>query len=98
MVRHSNWLFYGIAAAALLLFAGIDSVPSATAHDSRNSALPGEIPEAVKKPIEFDKAGKKPAKPYRIAYLTECVTNTYCEARMKGLQDAANKFGFTFKF
>ena len=66
-------------------------------RDPRNSALPGEIPEAVKKAIAFDKAGKKADKPYRIGYLTECVTNTYCEARMKGLQDAADKYGFTFK-
>ena len=58
--------------------------------------LAGKNGEAVKKAIAFDKIGKKADKPYRIAYLTECVTNTYCEARMKGLQEAADKYGFTF--
>jgi galactofuranose transport system substrate-binding protein len=72
---------------------------SATAQerDSRDAPPPDKVAEAVKKVIEFDKAGKKPNKSYKIAYLTECVTNLYCEARLKGLQDASSKYGFTFK-
>ena len=28
--------------------------------------------------LDFDKAGTKPTKRYRIAYVTECVQNPYC--------------------
>jgi galactofuranose transport system substrate-binding protein len=86
-------LLLGFVAAAIL-FVG---AASAADRDPRDASLPGEIPEAVKKAIEFDKIGKKADRAYRIAYLTECVTNTYCEARLKGLQDAAEKYGFSFK-
>ena len=65
--------------------------------DSRDAAKAGEEPEAVKKVIAFDESGQKPDKSYYIAYLTECVTNLYCGARLKGLSDAAEKYGFTFK-
>lgn len=47
--------------------------------------------------IAFDKAGQKLPKPLRIAYLAECAQNTYCQARLKGVKDAAEKFGFEFK-
>ena len=47
--------------------------------------------------IAFDKAGVKVSKPVRVAYLTECVQNPYCQARLKGITDAAAKFGFEFK-
>ena len=65
--------------------------------DPRDAAKPGEEPEAVKKVIAFDESGQTASKEYRIAYLTECVTNLYCEARLRGLSDAAEKYGFTFK-
>jgi ABC-type sugar transport system substrate-binding protein len=45
----------------------------------------------------FDEEGAKPKKQYKIAYLTECAQNVYCKARLRGLQAAADKFGFTFK-
>jgi galactofuranose transport system substrate-binding protein len=95
--RPARWGLQAIAAAAAVLVAGIISAAGAADRDPRDSTLPGEVPEAVKKAVEFDKAGKKADKPYRIGYLTECVTNSYCEARLKGLQDAADKYGFTFK-
>ena len=65
--------------------------------DPRDAAAPGEEPETVKKVIAFDESGQTASKNYRIAYLTECVTNLYCEARLRGLTDAAEKYGFTFK-
>ena len=65
--------------------------------DPRDAPPPDQVSEAVKKVLAFDEAGQKLGKSYRIAYLTECVTNLYCQARMEGLQDAADKFGFTFK-
>lgn len=53
--------------------------------------------EAVTKVLAFDAAGAKPSKTYRIAYLTECIQNPYCQTRLKGLEDAAAKYGFEFK-
>ena len=47
--------------------------------------------------IDFDNAGVKASKPYRVAYLTECVQNAYCQARLKGITEAAAKFGVEFK-
>jgi galactofuranose transport system substrate-binding protein len=86
-------LVTGVAMVTLMLAAGA----WAQERDPRDAAAPDKVPEAVKKVLDFDKAGKKPSTSYKIAYLTECVTNLYCEARLKGLQDAANKYGFTFK-
>jgi len=48
----------------------------------------------MQKVIKFEKAGTMPSKHYKIAYVTECVTNAYCEARMKGLNEASKKYGF----
>ena len=47
--------------------------------------------------IDYDKAGVKLSKPARIAYLAECAQNSYCQARLNGITDAAKKFGFEFK-
>jgi ABC-type sugar transport system substrate-binding protein len=94
---NAKQLLRGLVAAAMLVVVGFVCTARAADRDPRDSTLPGAVPEAVKKAVAFDKAGKKPDKAYRIGYVTECVTNTYCEARLKGLQDAADKYGFTFK-
>jgi ABC-type sugar transport system substrate-binding protein len=47
--------------------------------------------------LAFDRTGAKPAKQYRIAYLAECTSNPYCQTRVKGMQEAAKKYGFQFK-
>jgi len=63
-------------------------------------ALAGDAPTlspAAKAVVDFDKADVKPAKHYRIGYLTECVDNAYCLARLAGLKAAAAKYGFTYK-
>ena len=57
----------------------------------------GSISETTQKVLDYDAKGAKPAKNYRIAYLTECISNPYCQARLKGLEDAAAKYGFEFK-
>jgi galactofuranose transport system substrate-binding protein len=49
------------------------------------------------KVLAYDKTGAKAAKKYRIAYLAECTDNPYCQARLKGIQAAAKKYGFDFK-
>ena len=59
--------------------------------------LAAEASAAVKALIAYENSGVKPSKKYRIGYLTECVDNPYCLARLAGLKDAATKYGFEFK-
>jgi ABC-type sugar transport system substrate-binding protein len=61
------------------------------------SGAAAETSPAAQAVIDFDKAGTKLAKPLRIAYLAECAQNSYCQARLKGIEDASKKFGFEFK-
>jgi galactofuranose transport system substrate-binding protein len=68
---------------------GNDSVVGASAQ--------GKRPEGTAKVLAYDKTGAKPAKQYRIAYLAECISNPYCQARLEGLKAAAEKYGFEFK-
>ena len=56
-----------------------------------------EMSAAAKAVVDYDKAFTAPTKKYRIAYLTECVDNPYCLARLEGLKTAAKKYGFEFK-
>jgi galactofuranose transport system substrate-binding protein len=56
-----------------------------------------EMSPAAKAVVDYDKAFTAPTKKYRIAYLTECVDNPYCLARLEGLKAAAKKYGFEFK-
>ena len=83
--------------AALLLVA----VMAAQGCGDENGSATGSSGEetqhpATSKVLAFDKAGES-AKKYRIAYLTECVGNVYCEARMNGIQAAAKKYDFEYK-
>lgn len=64
-------------------------------HDA--PALAAEASPAVKALIAYEQSGAMPSKKYRIGYLTECVDNPYCLARLAGLKDAAKKYGFEFK-
>jgi galactofuranose transport system substrate-binding protein len=64
---------------------------------SASAAHAADLPATVKAVIAYDTNGSMPAKKYRIAYLTECVDNPYCLARLAGLKDAAKKYGFEFK-
>jgi ABC-type sugar transport system substrate-binding protein len=47
--------------------------------------------------LAFDKRDVKPTKRYRIAYLAECISNPYCQTRLRGMNAAAKKYGFEFK-
>jgi ABC-type sugar transport system substrate-binding protein len=70
---------------------GSDSGPASDSPAEKNR------PTGTLKVLAFDKAGVKPTKKYRIAYLTECINNPYCEARLEGIQAAAKRYGFEFK-
>lgn len=61
------------------------------------TARAAEMSPAAKAVVDYDKAFKAPTKKFRIAYLTECVDNPYCLARLAGLKAAAAKYGFEFK-
>ena len=83
--RGPRWLSL---CAAILLIGFATSVMAAETPSTSPAA------QAV---VDFDKAGTLPPKRYRIAYLTECVDNAYCLARLAGLKAAEEKYGFTFK-
>lgn len=88
-VKHSR-ILGGLALTAALLAPGFVSAgaPQTPSDESMKHAT------ALDK---FDQAGVKPKKSYRIAYLTECVDNPYCVARLNGIKDASEKFGMTYK-
>jgi galactofuranose transport system substrate-binding protein len=79
-------LHTGILRGVLIAFAMAAAVGGARADTSAADAV-----------IAFDKGGQKLLKPLRVAYLAECAQNTYCQARLRGVKDAAEKFGFEFK-
>lgn len=79
-----------LAGMATLLAALACGVIAPIAHAAQTSP-------AAQAVIAYDEAGKAPAKKYRIGYLTECVDNPYCLARLDGLKAAAKKYGFEFK-
>ena len=60
-------------------------------------AAPAMASDAVDAVIAFDERGEPLDAPARIAYLTECVQNPYCQQRLRGMEAAAEKFGFEFK-
>lgn len=77
-----------------LRFSLVAGVVAGLSHVSVATADPSPAAKAV---LDFDKAGAKPDKKYRIAYVTECVQNPYCQARLQGVKDAAAKYGFEYK-
>ncbi len=52
---------------------------------------------AAAKTIAFDNNGAPFAETMKFAYLTECVQNSYCQQRLRGIEDAAAKFNFEFQ-
>src|SRR5580692_8764745 len=73
------------------------AVGAALVASAAGKATAAEMSPAAKAVVDYDKSGAKPTKKYRIAYLTECVDNPYCLARLAGLKAAAAKFGFEYK-
>lgn len=68
------------------------SASSSGASQSAAARSPAAATAAV---IRFDRMAARPTKRYRIAYLAECTSNPYCQARLRGVQAAARKYGFT---
>ena len=86
---------FGRNRAPFLLAAA--AVGAALVAAPAHKAAAVEMSPAAKAVVDYDKSGAKPGKKYRIAYLTECVDNPYCIARLDGLKAAAKKYGFEFK-
>src|SRR5271156_3008441 len=70
---------------------------AATIHGINPAAAAPATSPAAQAVISYDQADAAPSKKYRIAYLTECVDNPYCIARLDGLKAAAKKYNFEFK-
>ena len=73
------------------------AIGTGLAGSAVHHAQAAEMSPAAKAVVDYDKSGGKPTKKYRIAYLTECVDNPYCLARLAGLKAAAAKYGFEYK-
>ena len=73
------------------------SIGTAFAVSGAHQAAAVEMSPAAKAVVDYDKSGEVPKTKYRIAYLTECVDNPYCLARLAGLKAASKKYGFEFK-
>jgi ABC-type sugar transport system substrate-binding protein len=69
---------------------GVSDAPSTTTSELTHGSGTAKV-------LAFDKTGAKPTSKHRIAYLAECTSNPYCQARLKGVQAAAKKYGFDFK-
>jgi ABC-type sugar transport system substrate-binding protein len=97
-----------LAVSGLVAFAGqscggSDSASNSASVGSDDTARPVDLADmgpgrdGMELLLEYDKQNVKPKKSYRIGYLAECANDPYCAARRRGLQDAAEKYGATFK-
>lgn len=81
--------------------AGSGDSATTTEADSEESGTTTETSagagDAMASTLEFIEAGEAPEKAYRIAYLTACINNPYCQTQLKGAQDAAKKYGASIK-
>jgi ABC-type sugar transport system substrate-binding protein len=80
---------------ALPIAAAVMTIAVAYHADAQTSKAASE--EHVAAIEAFEKSAPKPPKQYRIAYLTDCVDNPYCIARLNGIKDATAKFGMSYK-
>jgi ABC-type sugar transport system substrate-binding protein len=108
-VRNRRFAGAVVAAAGLVMAAGCSSPSSspastaATDTAAASSAASAESPAAaasaaatgspMEQTLAFIASGQAPDAGKKVAYLTECVNNPYCGARLQGVQDAAAKYG-----
>jgi ABC-type sugar transport system substrate-binding protein len=81
---HSLKVFVGFI-VLLCAMLGADRVASA------------QTSSAVDAVLSFDKTATKLQKKARVAYLAQCIENPYCQASLKGMNDAGAKYGFEVK-
>ncbi|MEA2279521.1 MAG: ribose transport system substrate-binding protein [Solirubrobacteraceae bacterium] len=80
----------------LLLGCGGSGKPGAPSG-SPAKAPAGAPGSGTAKVLVYDRTATRAGKRLRIAYLAECVSNPYCQARLRGMEAAAKKYGFEFK-
>lgn len=81
-----SWTF-----AAMVALAALSAPGGVLAQEAASSESP------LARLLAFDEAGEPLETPARIAYLSECAQNPYCQARLRGMEAAAEKFGFEFQ-
>ena len=94
--RHMLPAVLGTVVALAAQGCGSGGTTATTGSSNRASAETSHGSGAAKV-IAFDRTATKPTKTYRIAYLTECLSNPYCQTRLRGMQAAAKKYGFQIK-
>jgi ABC-type sugar transport system substrate-binding protein len=72
-----------------ILLAALSAVATPTAFAQSSDAVPSVL--------AFDKEAKPFTTKYKVAYVVQCVNNPYCEAGVRGMTDAAKRFGFDLK-
>lgn len=85
------------SAAASVASQASDAAASAMASSSAEASPAAASGTPMEQTLAFIAAGQKPEAGKKIAYLTECVNNPYCGARLKGVQDAAKEYGMDLK-
>jgi ABC-type sugar transport system substrate-binding protein len=85
--------------ALLAVFVAVLAAQGCGAGSDTATTSAGETTHGAGTPkvLAFDETSAKPTAKYRIAYLAECTSNPYCQARLKGVRAAAKKYGFEFK-
>ncbi len=108
--RRGRWVRLAALGTAAVLSVGViagcgddeegaaGETTATTAPADTSAGTPTEEKQAnVDKVLAFDEIGTPLEGKPRIAYLAECTQNPYCQARVVGMEDAAEKYGFEFK-
>lgn len=84
--RFLNQMTLGIALSVI-------TSTGAAAQEGAPRTPPEESRANADRVVAYDVSSPALKGSYRIAYLTECIDNPYCVARLNGIQDAADKYG-----
>lgn len=82
---------------ATLTFVAVQLIPNSFLSAGEMPTPAAESKANADAVVAFDATAARPDRTYNIAYLTECVDNPYCVARLKGIEDASEKFGVKMK-
>ena len=92
-----TWMSFASLAIVAVAISAMPGCGSGS-NDTTSQVSPAQGSKSgTLKVLAYDKTGATPAKKVRIAYLAECTDNPYCQARLKGIQAAAKKYGFDLK-
>lgn len=90
-----------VVAASLLAACSSSGTDSGAAAAPPSASSPAETEPSAGSPMEqtlaFIAEGTKLSTPARVAFLTACNSNPYCQAQTKGAEEAAAQFGIDMK-